>query len=42
MVRHGYVRLPGAPLLGAHVPLCLLALNVRAADGEYVVTVVRL
>ena len=39
MVRHGYVRLLGAPLLGALVLLCLLAVQVRAADGVCVVTV---
>jgi hypothetical protein len=38
MVRHGYVRLLGAPLLGALVLLCLLSLHVRAADSDCVVT----
>src|SRR5687767_5514519 len=38
MVRHGFVRNLGAPLLGALVLVCLLAVQVRAADGECVVT----
>src|SRR5687768_6581591 len=37
MVRHGFVRLLGAPLLGALVLMCLWAVQVRAAD-ECVVT----
>lgn len=38
MVRHGFVRHLGAPLLGALVLVCLLAVQVRAADTECVVT----
>src|SRR6266540_1536826 len=39
MVRHGFVRHAGAPLLGALVLVCLLSLHVRAADSDCVVTV---
>jgi hypothetical protein len=39
MVRHGYVRHLGAPLLGALVLLCLLTLHVRAGEAVCVVTV---
>src|SRR4051794_14469769 len=39
MVRTGYVRQLGAPLLGALVLVCLLAVYVRAAGSDCVVTV---
>jgi hypothetical protein len=39
MVRRGYLRHSAAPLLGALVLLCLVFVNVRAADGECAVTV---
>jgi hypothetical protein len=39
MVRHGFVRISGAPLLGALVLVCLASVHVMAADADCVVTV---
>jgi hypothetical protein len=38
MVRHGFVRISGAPLLGALVLVCLASVHVMAADADCVVT----